>query len=279
MKANDKKIVVITGAGDGIGRALAAIYMSHGATVIINDISKSKLNESKKLLQGGFTFEADISKKDEVQAFSKYVKNNFGKVDVLINNAGVSIGRLDAVDIPNDLNEWIFGVNYWGTVYSVNSFLPLIPMQSGSKIVNVCSLYSYLSVYHRSAYCASKSALKACSDSLRYEMKDKKIDVVTVFPGMVNTHIIQNSRGWNSENEKLAASNFQQKYASLTSESAANKIFKGIVKNKKRIHIGIDTKLTFYLLKFLPQRGEEWINSVIRNSELRFKRRLAMVNG
>lgn len=279
MKANDKKIVVITGAGDGIGRALASIFIQHGSTVIINDISKYKLDESKKLLQRCSTFEADISKRDEVQAFSKYVKKNFGKVDILINNAGVSIGRLDAVDISNDLNEWIFGVNYWGTVYCVNSFLPLIPMQSGSKIVNVCSLYSYLSVYHRSAYCASKSALKAYSDSLRYELKNKMINVVTVFPGMVNTHIIQNSRGWNNENEKLAASNFQQKYASLTSEAVAQKIFTGIAKNRKRIHIGIDTKLTFYLLKFLPQRGEEWINNVIRKSELRFKRRLAMVNG
>lgn len=276
------KVVVITGAGNGIGRALALEMARKGAKVVINDIDNSTLEESKNLLNevsdGCGYFCADISIRDEVIAFSDYVKNEFGHADLLINNAGVSLGRLNAVDIPADLNEWIFNVNYWGAVNCVNSFVPIMPLNSGSKIVNICSLYSYLSVYQRSAYCASKSAIKSYSASLRYELKNLGIDVISVFPGMVNSKIVENSKGWRKENEQKAAVGLQKKYAKLSSSVAAGQILKGVLKNKKRIVVGLDAKLTIQLLRFFPNKGEEWINKLILYSENRSKRKFAKKN-
>jgi len=103
------KVVIITGGGEGIGRALALEFFEKGATIIINDINEHNLEETQKLLKSDikrcFCYKADISKNDEVNAFAAFVKNHFGKIDLLVNNAGVSIGRINAVDIPQNINN------------------------------------------------------------------------------------------------------------------------------------------------------------------------------
>lgn len=279
MRKLTGKVVVITGAGDGIGKELAKLYLAQGAIVVVNDICDQKLENFKNSqtfsINNFYCFRTDISRKEEVIHFSEFVKNKCGHVDILINNAGVSIGRLDAVEISDELNDRIFGVNYWGNIYCIRSFLPLIPNNSGSKIVNVCSLFSYLSAYHRSAYCASKSALMSFSNSLRVELKRYGIKVITVFPGMVNTQIVHNSIGWKNTKDKLAAEEILYKFASLSSSKAANKIFVGIARNKKQIRVGIDAKLIFHFLRLFPQWGEELINSWMMFSEERFMKKSA----
>lgn len=171
MDAFRNKVVVITGGADGIGRSLTQKFLQLGATVITNDNNKRKLEELKDILSREgkqcAIFKADVSNNDEVQEFSKYVRQNYGKVDMLINNAGVSIAQIPASDIPLDLSEWIFKINYWGAIYCVNNFMPMINSNGGSKIINICSIYSHFGVYLRSVYCASKSALKAYSSVLR----------------------------------------------------------------------------------------------------------------
>lgn len=280
MEKFKNKVFVITGGGEGIGKSLALELIDLGATVVINDINQKSLDKVKSSICGDnrrcFYFKADISKKLEVKAFADFVKQRFGKIDCLINNAGVSIGRLSAVEISSELNEWIFGINYWGTVHCVNNFLPLIHQNSGSKIVNVCSLFSYLSVYQRSAYCASKSALKAYTSAIRHELKSLGIDVIAVFPGMVNSKIVQNSKGWLTDMEKKAAQELQSSIAPISTEQAAHQIISGIRRNKSRIVIGLDAKLIFQLLRFLPKTGEDLVNAGIKMSENRIKRKLAL---
>lgn len=274
------KVAVITGGGEGIGLALAKNLHDSGANIIINDIDGQKLKKTTDFLNNTgnnhcICYQADVSKKEEVLHFSEFVKKEFGKIDLLINNAGVSIGRHYATDIPNDIGEWIFGVNFWGEVNCVNNFLPLMQPKSGAKIVNICSIFSYFGVYKRSMYCASKSALKAYSESLRYELKEKEIQVLSVYPGMVKTKLVKNSKFWKSEKEKLATMNLFDKHASLTAEMTARRIVKGIINNQKNIHIGRDAKFIYYLIRFFPKLGKDLLNYLIINSETRMKKNLA----
>ena len=276
------KVVVITGGGEGIGRALSNILCNSGAFVVINDIDDKKHRETKDFRQKSSNhcvcFKGDVAIKKEVNALSEFVKKKYGKVNLLINNAGVTAGRLDAVDVSTDLWEWVFGVNFWGTINCVNSFLPLMQATEDAKIVNICSIFSYFGMYQRSVYCASKSALKTYTASLRYELKKQGIDVVSVFPGMVKTNIIQNSKFWDSEKERIIVTKLYDRYASLSAEKAALKILTGIHKNRKRIHIGRDAKLIYHLLRLSPKIGEDLINHVITRTESRFRKKLELAS-
>ena len=276
------KIIVITGGGEGIGHAMAHILNNSGAIVIINDINEQGLIKSKeafKEISGQCVFyQADIADRENVSAFSKFIKRKFGRIDILINNAGVSIGRLNAENISRDVWDWIFGVNFWGAVNCVDHFLPLLQTQTGAKIVNICSISSYFGMYQRSAYCASKSALKVYSAALRYELKEKGISVISVFPGMVNTKIFQHSKFWNSDKEKVVAEKLYNKYSSLSAEKAAQRIIAGIHKNRKIIHIGRDAKLISYLLRLFPKLGEDILNFLIIRSEARYRKNIDMAS-
>lgn len=273
------KVVVITGGGEGIGRALAKKFYDSGANIIINDIDEERLKETRDFLNKDgdrcISYKADVSKNEEVLRFSEFVKKEFGKIDLLINNAGVSLGRHYATEIPNDVSEWIFGVNFWGDVNCVNNFLPLMQPKSGAKIVNICSIFSYFGVYKRSMYCASKSALKAYSESLSYELKEKGISVLSVHPGMVKTKLVKNSKFWKSEKEKLATMNLFDKHASLTAEMTAKRIVKGILRNKKNMHIGRDAIIIYYLIWLFPKMGKDFLNNLIINSEIKMRKTLA----
>lgn len=283
MNAFKNKVVVITGAGEGIGRALALNFAEKGAKVILNDINESKLKKSQKQLRiisdDNIYYKADVSNRDEVSAFADFVKTKFDQIDLLINNAGVSIGRMKAVEIPPDINKWIFGINYWGAVNCVNSFRPLMQRHKQAQIVNICSLYSYVGVYQRSAYCASKAALNAYSASLRQELKNDGINVISVFPGMVSSQIVKNSRGWSNNEDKQATLNLYKKYRALSTGEAAHQIIQGIIRKKKRILVGKDAKLIIQLLRFLPTTGENLVNKLVKRAENKFRKTSRKLSG
>jgi len=270
------KTILITGAGDGIGRALAIGLARRKAILILNDIDSNSLMKTRDLItmKGGrcFLYIADISKKKEINQFRDYLKDKIDHLDILINNAGVAIGRLNATEIPMPLWEWIFGVNFWGTIYCINVFLPLMRSNFNCKIVNIESVYSYLGIFKRAAYCASKSALKNYSEALRYELKPKGIQVISVYPGMVQTAITKNSRGWKDSKIKKAAIVVQSRHASSSSEKAAEIIINGLLNNKNRIFIGWDSKLIYNLTRFFPFYGAQLVNKLVLSFEKSFKK-------
>lgn len=275
MKTFQNKNIVVTGGAEGIGKSLVLFFLQAGANVVVYDLKSPDYSVSSVEYNGGqLTFyEGDVTKKKEVEKFSKYIGSKFGQVDMLINNAGVSIARNKAAETPDQLSEFIFDVNYWGAVYFTKYFIPLMRPFGASKIVNVCSIYSLFSVRDRAAYCASKSALKAYSNALRLELKPKKIGVTCVFPGRVNTQITLNSRGWISESEKLHAIKAQNNKSALSPKSAALQIIRGIKKSKNQVYVGFDAKMAWLLLRFFPVKGEILINKLIKRSELKSKKK------
>ena len=276
MKNLKNKIIVITGGAEGIGKSLVLLLLKTGAEIVVYDrstidyLESLEINERLRIT----CFKGDITKKKDVEAFVAYVHEEFGKIDILINNAGASIARNSAAETPDELSEFIFNVNYWGAVYFIKSFLPLLRSFGESKIVNICSIFSLFSVCERAAYCASKSALKAYSDALRLELRPRKIDVLCVFPGKVNTNIALNSIGWANKADKLMAIKLQNGGSALSPQCAAKQILKGIKKSKNHIFVGADAKVARFLLRLFPYKGVLFINWLIKRSEKNAKQKV-----
>lgn len=274
MKNFKSKNIIVTGGAEGLGKSLVLFLLEAGANVVVYDLKApdylNKFNENGAQLS---YYKGDVTEKKEVKEFAKFFTRQYHQVDILINNAGISIARNKAEETPDKLSEFIFNVNYWGAVYFTKYLLPLMPAHSTSKIVNVCSIYSLFSVRERAAYCASKSALNAYSNALRLELKPKKIGVICVFPGRVDTKIALNSRGWTNEAEKLKAVRAHNTKNALSPESAAFQIIKGIMKSKKNVFVGFDAKMARLLIRLLPVKGEIFINKLIKRAEMKTKQK------
>ncbi|RPH52977.1 MAG: SDR family NAD(P)-dependent oxidoreductase [Desulfobacteraceae bacterium] len=166
------KVVVVTGAGSGIGRATAVAFASEGAKVILSDVSEERLTEVKKEIEhkgaDALLYKADVSDRSQVKALADFVMEKYGRIDILHNNAGVAVGALVENTSIKDW-EWIFGINFWGVVYGIDSFLPFMIAQKSGHIVNTASLFGLIGVPAAGAYCATKFAVVGLSEALRAE--------------------------------------------------------------------------------------------------------------
>jgi short-subunit dehydrogenase len=235
------KTVVITGAGSGIGKALALNFAKRGANLAIADINEVNLNETvdeaKKSGIKVFSKVLDVSKNEQVLKFAEEVKQNLGNADIMINNAGVALGKMSVEETSIENFEWIMSINFWGMVYGTKAFLPQLKKQETTVLVNVSSLFGLIGAKYQSAYCASKFAIRGFNEVLMAELEDTKIQMHSVHPGGIKTNIAKNSKGGDPKYSKSF-----EKMLVMPPERAAEIIINGIVKNKKRILIGNDAK-------------------------------------
>jgi NAD(P)-dependent dehydrogenase (short-subunit alcohol dehydrogenase family) len=189
------RVAVVTGGASGIGRALAARLAREGMTVVIADVEAGALDAAAAEL--GVTGAAtDVSDAASVQALADTVMSRFGRVDLLCNNAGVGGGG-DVADLALADWEWVLGVNLWGVVHGVHSFLPhLLANPAGGHIVNTASMAGLVAFAGAAPYCASKFAVVGLSESLQQELAKAGADVgVSVLcPGFVKTNIFTSQR-------------------------------------------------------------------------------------
>ena len=250
MKDFKNKIVVITGAGSGIGRALAIDFAGRGAVLAICDNSMDTLKgaviELEKMKTKVFYKQVDVSKPDEVIAFAYDVEQNLGKADVVINNAGVGHGKLSVENSSIHDMERIMNINFWGMVYGTKAFLPQLKKTSSTALVNVSSIAGLFSVGYQATYSASKFAIRAITEGLMTELKGTKIQVHSVHPGGIKTNIVQTAIGGDPNYTKVFA-----KVQTQTPEYAAKQIIKGIEKNHCRIIVGNDAKAAFFATRIL----------------------------
>lgn len=258
MKSLKDKIVAITGAGSGIGRALALAAARQGAQVALSDISQSGLDETAASLPRGSRYSArvlDVADRDAVFAWAAYVAEQHGGVDVIINNAGVSlsdrVGHMKLEDF-----QWLFNINFWGVIHGVDAFLPYLRQRSDAHIVNISSVFGIVGIPSQSAYNASKFAVRGYTEALRQELEGTPIHVSCVHPGGIKTNIVRGGRHYQdasgSEVDHDTMSRQFDKIAMTTPDQAAQVILRGVLRNDPRILIGGDAKVLDVLARLLP---------------------------
>ncbi|MCL4104377.1 UNVERIFIED_CONTAM: hypothetical protein GTU68_047339 [Idotea baltica] len=255
MAYTKNKLAVITGAGSGIGRALAQQLNREGCRLLLCDISEAGLNGTLESLSNkSVTAQGrilDIASKKAVQEWAADISNEFGAIDILINNAGVATGATVEDSKYEDI-EWLMGINFWGVVYGTKEFLPLLRKSTQGHLVNISSIFGMMGIPTQSAYNAAKFAVRGYTEALRQEMVNTNVHVCCVHPGGIKTNIVRNARITDLTVDQKEREDGFDKLARTTPESAAAQIIVAIEKQKKRLLIGIDAKFMSLLTRLFP---------------------------
>jgi NAD(P)-dependent dehydrogenase (short-subunit alcohol dehydrogenase family) len=252
-------VAAITGAASGIGRALAVNLAKRGCSVAMADMDREGLAQTAKMLEAEqvkvTTHVVDVAERDQVHQFAEDVASQHGRVNVIINNAGVGIAdTLEQVSCE-DL-EWILGVNLWGVIHGSRAFLPHLKAQDAGHIVNVSSVHGLFTNPGVGPYCTTKFAVKGFTLALGQELKETPVRVSCVHPGGIKTNIARNSRFRRSFDPELSREetiqNFEQRIARTSADKAARVILSGIERNRSRILVGPDAYLLDLYTRLAP---------------------------
>ncbi|MBE7637460.1 SDR family NAD(P)-dependent oxidoreductase [Sneathiella sp. P13V-1] len=268
----ENKVAAVTGAGSGIGRALALLLAKEGASVAISDVDQQGLDETETLISqynvGCHKTILDVSDREKVEEWANNVVQEFGKADYIFNNAGVAL--FDTADSNDYANfEWIMNINFWGMVYGSKAFLQHFKDRGEGHVINVSSLFGLIGFPNQSAYNSSKFAIRGYTEALALEMEGSNIKVSSVHPGGIKTDIARNCR---FADENLTGGNKQdavKKFdlaAKTTPAQAAEVIVSGVLKGDKRILIGKDAKIMDWIQRLMPQGYGRFISKAINSN-------------
>ncbi|MEQ8517122.1 MAG: SDR family oxidoreductase [Chromatocurvus sp.] len=252
------KSAVITGAGSGIGRALARALNGEGCALYLSDIDEAALAATvSSLPHPGVPVDqrrVDVAAKDAMDRWAKDINaQRTAGVDIVINNAGVAYSaRVDACDYAEV--QWLMSINFWGVVHGTLAFLPLLKAAPRGHLVNLSSILGIIGVPTQSAYNAAKFAVRGYTESLRQELAGSSVHVCCVHPGGVSTNIARNSRGGApgvTANDRAAQF---EPFARTTPEAAAAQIIRAIERGQPRLLIGRDARFVDLLARLFPAR-------------------------
>lgn len=255
MKNLKDKVVVISGAGSGIGQALALQMSKEGAKLALNDCNEIALHETISLIGNHpvFSVVLDVADRAAIEDFAQNVINTYGKVDVVINNAGVALAGKEVLETAYEDFEWLMKINFWGTVYGTRAFLPFLLKEKEASLVNISSVFGLVGVAGQTSYCASKFAVRGFTESIRMEMIQKNVCISSVHPGGIKTNIARNSKGWEGIANKAAIIEKTETVSFINTPAyAASVIIKGIQQKKEKILIGKDARLLDRLARIFP---------------------------
>jgi NAD(P)-dependent dehydrogenase (short-subunit alcohol dehydrogenase family) len=250
-------VAVVTGAGSGIGRALAQQLASAGSALALADIDEAGLQQTAQSLGKSSaqvtTHVVDVAQEDRVKSFADEVKARHGRVTLLINNAGVSLHG-DFEEISLDDFRWLMDINFWGTVYGVKHFLPLLKREPRGRIVNLSSVFGIIAPAGQVPYAASKFAVRGFTEALRHEMAGSSVAVSCVHPGGIRTSIARHSRLGAATPAAKREENIArfERLARTPPEKAAAVILRGVERREPRILIGVDAYFIDFMQRMRP---------------------------
>ncbi|SHG19103.1 hypothetical protein SAMN05443575_1626 [Jatrophihabitans endophyticus] len=250
------KVAVITGAGSGIGRALAYDLARRGARLAISDVDATGLAESVKQVRviGAAVHHTclDVTDRTAVLAYADEVASHYGAVNIVVNNAGIAFTG-DIEKMSFEQIERVIDVDFWGVVNGTKAFLPHLIASGDGHVVNVSSLFGLLAVPGQSAYNAAKFAVRGFTESLRQEMlvAGHNVHVTCVHPGGIKTAIARNAGAVEGEDAARLAAFFDARLAKTTPESAAKSILRSVIGNRPRAVVGLDAKVLDLVVRVL----------------------------
>jgi len=268
MRTFDGKVVVITGAGSGIGRALALDVAARGAALALSDQDEVGLMETAERARSATDRQVRVDKLDvrDAAAMHEYassVADDFGRVNVVFNNAGVALHG-DFEEVSYEDFAWVMDVNFWGVVRGSKEFLPHLIASGDGHLVNISSLFGLLGMPGQTAYNASKFGVRGFTEALRQEMLIAKhpVQVTCVHPGGIKTAIARNARATASHDQAEVARFFDTRLAKTTAEKAAETIIRGVLADKPRVLVGADAKALDLGVRLLGARYQGIVAAV-----------------
>lgn len=253
-----QRVAVVTGAGSGIGRALAQRLAGHGFALAISDVDEVGLNETADRLGPHVDVLAervDVTDRDAVAAHGETIDARFGRLDLAINNAGVAL-HANALEQRHEDVRWILDVDFWGVVHGTETFLPRLIATGGGHLANVSSVFGLVGVPKQSAYNAAKFGVRGYTEALWGEMRlaGSPVSIHCVHPGGVRTDIARRARVGSSEDAAHTAAVFDR-IAMSSPDDAARAIIRGIRRGRFRILVGADAVVVEGIQRVLGPRA------------------------
>lgn len=277
------RVCTVTGAASGIGRALALALARQGALLALSDVDAEGLDETAEQARNLGAKEVyadvvDVARRAMVQGWADTTAERFGQVNLVVNNAGValtaSVDEMEWADF-----EWIMGVNFWGVVHGTKSFLPHLRRaapERGAHVVNVSSSFGLFGMPMRSAYSATKYAVRGFSESLRNELRREgaEIGVTTAYPGGIKTAIVRNSRAAEGTDRAEVAA-IHDSLSKTSAQDAARVILTSVRKGRSRVCIGLDAKVMDLGTRLLGSAFEPVVHASIERATAKVARQAA----
>jgi NAD(P)-dependent dehydrogenase (short-subunit alcohol dehydrogenase family) len=258
----DDKVVVITGAGGGMGREMALLAADRGARLALSDWDADALAGTVELVEDrGAEVRGDVvdvSDRAEVARWAADVVDRSGRVDVLVNNAGVSLSG-DFEDMSYEDFDWIVGVNLHGVVNGTKEFLPHLIASGDGVLVNISSLFGLVSMPGQSAYNATKYAVRGLTEALREEMlvNGHPVSVTCVHPGGIRTGIVRRGRATAGVDHARLTALFDSRLARMPADKAARIILDGALAGRARVLVGADAQVMHHFARLTGSRYQD----------------------
>ena len=247
------KRVFVTGAGSGLGRALCLALADRGWKTGLADINEERLRETAELVRrrGGQALEVscDVTRAQDLENAAAIVRGEWGGVDVVINNAGVSAyGDLET--IPVERWTWILNINLLGVIHGCRAFIPVLEKQGGGHIINIASYLAFLAAPGSTCYNVTKAGILSLSETLRIELAGKNIGVSVAMPSFFKTNLMDQLYCSDSGQEKMIRTLFSR--SSFPAAKVAEHIIRSMEKNRFYILPQWDARLLWHIKRWMP---------------------------
>ena len=253
VKQLNHRVAVVTGAGSGIGRAIALRLAQEGCQLALADLDEAGLVETSALLEPialpPSRHLVDVSSSAALVDLAETIAREHGRVEILVNNAGVNIHGAFASHTVADI-DWILGVNLRGVLYGCHAFLPLLKRASAAHVVNIASLAGMVPFPMQTTYCASKYGVRGFSAALRMELAPLGIGVTAVLPGAVRTPLLGRGRSYDTHTS-ARMSELMLRHGQRPERIAAA-VVRAVQRNRAEIVLGPDAHLSRWLHRFTP---------------------------